>query len=472
MGDGLLNLNLHLATFDPSSVNLDLDHICIFTIHPKVISSNRGKKQPVNNTVCAAVFKSTTSLKSFHHHPDELPEHLLHLLHKWDPHCASLPVPSKSKFEETLGPKTAVTVPTKPALIYELLLCLYTKEEDSVINLHPSTGCMAFACLAQKRQYLAFSTHFLDNEKESIIQHLSALTVNLLENHIIQRGLAFQQQFKSSSLPSSSQSSTVKSAISKHAYLVSQQKRKMKKKNKEKSLFPTSIELVSGFSEETWSTFVAVFGDTMSGTLPQTSTTPSSGTLSGSLSGGAIPPASNTPSPTTTTLPTDRLDAIDQALSELHASQADHDKLWVKQASSASSLSDRINHLDQKLETFADVLSNDVKLVRKSNDVALVALNDSISQLQNLLKAQLADKGQKDDSFGSGLGDVQLMQSLLTTETLPTFHGKPNEDPNIFLTSFNRYVTATGWSHQDYILHFEGQLHDNTDVICHFLEQE
>ncbi|KAL6061836.1 hypothetical protein QOT17_012558 [Balamuthia mandrillaris] len=57
------------------------------------------------------------------------------------------------------------------------------------------------------------------------------------------------------------------------------------------------------------------------------------------------------------------------------------------------------------------------------------------------------------------------MQSLLTTETLLTFHGKPNEDPNIFLTLFNHYVTAAGWSHQDYILHFEGQLCDNADVI-------
>ncbi|KAL6044017.1 hypothetical protein QOT17_009787 [Balamuthia mandrillaris] len=251
----------------------------------------------------------------------------------------------------------------------------------------------------------------------------------------------------------------------------------------------------------------------MSGTSPQTGTTPSSGTQSGPLSGGAIPPASDTPSPTTTTLPTDRLDAIDQALSELRASQADHDKLWVKQASGASSLSDRIDHLDQKLETFADVLSNDVKLARKSNDVALAALNDSISRLQNLLKAQLADKGQKDDGLGSGssssstseeeeekekekrktlnltarrqdfrrhtaknlgdsLGDVRLTQSLLTAETLPTFHGKPNEDPNIFLTSFDRYATAAGWSHQDYILHFEGQLRDNADVVRRFLEQE
>ncbi|KAL6042071.1 hypothetical protein QOT17_024605 [Balamuthia mandrillaris] len=148
--------------------------------------------------------------------------------------------------------------------------------------------------------------------------------------------------------------------------------------------------------------------------------------------------------------------------------------------SGASSLSDRIDHLDQKLETFADVLSNDVKLARESNDVALAALNDSISQLQNLLKAQLADKGQKDDGLGTGssssssseeeeekekrktlnltarrqdfrrrtaknnigdsLGDVRLTQSLLTAETLPTFHGKPNEDPNIFLTSFDRYA--------------------------------
>ncbi|KAL6058828.1 hypothetical protein QOT17_014624 [Balamuthia mandrillaris] len=109
----------------------------------------------------------------------------------------------------------------------------------------------------------------------------------------------------------------------------------------------------------------------MSGTLPQTGTTPSSGTQSSPLSGGAIPPASDAPSPTTTTLPTNRLDAIDKALSELQASQADHDKLWVKQASSASSLSDHINHLDQKLETFADVLSNDVKLATKSNDIPI-----------------------------------------------------------------------------------------------------
>ncbi|KAL6048531.1 hypothetical protein QOT17_020971 [Balamuthia mandrillaris] len=91
----------------------------------------------------------------------------------------------------------------------------------------------------------------------------------------------------------------------------------------------------------------------MSGTSLQTGTTPSFGTQSSSLSSGAISPASNTPSSTTTTLPTDRLDAIDQALSELCASQADHDKLWVKQASGTSSLSDCINHLDQKLETFS-----------------------------------------------------------------------------------------------------------------------
>ncbi|KAL6062364.1 hypothetical protein QOT17_012306 [Balamuthia mandrillaris] len=108
-------------------------------------------------------------------------------------------------------------------------------DEDSIIDLHPSTECMAFACLAQKHRYFAFSTHFWDNEKESIMQRFSALTVHLLEDHIIQCRLAFQQQFKSSSLPSSSQSSIIKSAISKHAYLASQQKRKMKKKNKEES---------------------------------------------------------------------------------------------------------------------------------------------------------------------------------------------------------------------------------------------
>ncbi|KAL6041053.1 hypothetical protein QOT17_025124 [Balamuthia mandrillaris] len=64
------------------------------------------------------------------------------------------------------------------------------------------------------------------------------------------------------------------------------------------------------------------------------------------------------------------------------------------------------------------------------------------------------------------------MQSLLTAETLPTLHGKPSEDPNIFLTSFNCYATAAGWSHQYYILHFEGQLHDNADIIHRFLKQE
>ncbi|KAL6048530.1 hypothetical protein QOT17_020970 [Balamuthia mandrillaris] len=69
------------------------------------------------------------------------------------------------------------------------------------------------------------------------------------------------------------------------------------------------------------------------------------------------------------------------------------------------------------------------------------------------------------NNIGDSLGDVQLMQSLLTPEMLPTFHGKPNEDPNIFMTSFDCYATAAGWSHQNYILHFEGQLHDNTDVL-------
>ncbi|KAL6076601.1 hypothetical protein QOT17_002723 [Balamuthia mandrillaris] len=178
-------------------------------------------------------------------------------------------------------------------------------------------------------------------------------------------------------------------------------------------LFPMPIELVSirlfpyrpyhtwrhqltfflGFLEETWSASVAVFGDVKCQELPRS--------LSGPPSSGAIPPASGTPSPTTTstTLPTDRLDAIDQALSELRASQADHDRLLVKQTSDASSLSDHIHHIDAKLETFADELLNDIKRVNDSHDVALAALNDAISQLQNLLKAKLADK---DDGLGSG----------------------------------------------------------------------
>ncbi|KAL6060041.1 hypothetical protein QOT17_013785 [Balamuthia mandrillaris] len=85
---------------------------------------------------------------------------------------------------------------------------------------------------------------------------------------------------------------------------------------------------------------------------------PSSSAQSGPLSSGAIPPASGTPSPTitSTTLPMDRLDVINQALSELHASQADHDRLLVKQTSDASSLSDHIDHINAKLETFADEL--------------------------------------------------------------------------------------------------------------------
>ncbi|KAL6040428.1 hypothetical protein QOT17_004241 [Balamuthia mandrillaris] len=100
----------------------------------------------------------------------------------------------------------------------------------------------------------------------------------------------------------------------------------------------------------------------MSGTSLQSGTTPSFGVQSGPPFSGAIPPASSTPSPTTsTTLPMDRLDAIDQALSELHASQADHDRLLVKQTSNTSSLSDHINHINAKLETFADELSNDIK---------------------------------------------------------------------------------------------------------------
>ncbi|KAL6068751.1 hypothetical protein QOT17_007936 [Balamuthia mandrillaris] len=140
----------------------------------------------------------------------------------------------------------------------------------------------------------------------------------------------------------------------------------------------------------------------MSGTSPQSGTTPSSGAQSGPLSGGAIPQASGTPSPTTTTLPTDRLDAIDQALSELHASQADHNKLLFKQASDAASLSDCVDHLNLKLETFADDLSYEAKQANKRNDAAFAALNDSISPLQNLLKAQLADKGKMAGGLGSG----------------------------------------------------------------------
>ncbi|KAL6067889.1 hypothetical protein QOT17_008574 [Balamuthia mandrillaris] len=228
-------------------------------------------------------------------------------------------------------------------------------------------------------------------------------------------------------------------------------------------------------------------------------TTPSSGAQSGPLSGGAIPPASGTFPPTTTTLPTDRLDAIDQALSELRAIQADHDKLLVKQASDASSLPDRVDHLNQKLETFADELSYDAKQANERNDAAFAALYDSISQLQNLLKAQLADKGQKAGGFGSGSDSSSSSEEEKEEEeekrkpTLnltarrqiyddlgrcsadaesATFHGKPNEDPNIFLTSFDRYATAAGWSQQGYILHFEGQLRDNTDVVRRFLEQE
>ncbi|KAL6063750.1 hypothetical protein QOT17_011415 [Balamuthia mandrillaris] len=100
----------------------------------------------------------------------------------------------------------------------------------------------------------------------------------------------------------------------------------------------------------------------MSGTLPQSGTTPSSGAQSSSPSSGAIPPASSTPSLTTsTTLPMDRLDAIDQALSELHASQANHDRLLVKQAGDTSALFDHIDQIDAKLETFADELSNNIK---------------------------------------------------------------------------------------------------------------
>ncbi|KAL6049572.1 hypothetical protein QOT17_020383 [Balamuthia mandrillaris] len=214
----------------------------------------------------------------------------------------------------------------------------------------------------------------------------------------------------------------------------------------------------------------------MSGTSPQTGTTPSSGTHSGPLSGGAIPPASDTPSLTTTTLPTDRLDAIDQALSKLRASQADHNKLWVKQASGASSLSDHINHLDLKLETFADTKDRRMTLGSGSSSSST---SEEEEEKEKEKRKTLNLTARRQDfrqctakNLGDSLGDVQLMQSLLTAETLPTFHGKPNEDPNIFLTSFDRYATAAGWSHQDYILHFEGQLRDNADIVCCFLEQE
>ncbi|KAL6042816.1 hypothetical protein QOT17_024233 [Balamuthia mandrillaris] len=82
-------------------------------------------------------------------------------------------------------------------------------------------------------------------------------------------------------------------------------------------------------------------------TSSQSGTTPFSGAQSSPPSSGAIPSASSTSFPTTTTLPTDRLDAIDQALSELCTSQADHNRLLVKQTSDASSLSDHINHTMQ-----------------------------------------------------------------------------------------------------------------------------
>ncbi|KAL6055102.1 hypothetical protein QOT17_017017 [Balamuthia mandrillaris] len=209
---------------------------------------------------------------------------------------------------------------------------------------------------------------------------------------------------------------------------------------------------------------------------PQSGTTPSSGAQSSPPSSGAIPPASGTPSLTitSTTLPTDRLDAINQALSELCASQADYDRFLVKQTSNTSSLSDHIGHINAKLETFADELLNDIKQANDSHEVVLAALNNTISQLQNLLKAKLVDK---DDGLGSGSSSLSLSEeeeekekekrkpSLLTAETLPTFHGKPNKDPNIFLTSFDCYAATAGWSHQDYILHFEGQLRDNADVV-------
>ncbi|KAL6066771.1 hypothetical protein QOT17_009354 [Balamuthia mandrillaris] len=199
----------------------------------------------------------------------------------------------------------------------------------------------------------------------------------------------------------------------------------------------------------------------------------------------------------------DRLDAIDQALSELRASRADHDRLLVKQTREASSLSDRIDHIDSKLETFADELSNGIKqandrlqrinmvdTVRPNLQTKLLrmtmvsalgpALRRRAKRRKKRRKPALNLTARRHDlrrrtakhNSGDSLGDARLTQSLLTAETLPTFHGKPNEDPNIFLTSFDRYATAAGWSHQDYILHFEGQVRDNADVVHRFLEQE
>ncbi|KAL6071008.1 hypothetical protein QOT17_006514 [Balamuthia mandrillaris] len=103
-----------------------------------------------------------------------------------------------------------------------------------------------------------------------------------------------------------------------------------------------------------------------------------------------------------------RLDAIDQALSELHASRADHDRLLVKQASDASFFFfDCIDHIDAKLETFANELSNNIKQVNEYNNVALAALNKAISQLQTLHKAQLVDK---DDDLSSGSSSSSLSE--------------------------------------------------------------
>ncbi|KAL6048901.1 hypothetical protein QOT17_020783 [Balamuthia mandrillaris] len=45
--------------------------------------------------------------------------------------------------------------------------------------------------------------------------------------------------------------------------------------------------------------------------------------------------------------------------------------------------------------------SDNIKQMRKSNNTTLVALNDLISQLQNLVMAQLVNKGQKDNGLDS-----------------------------------------------------------------------
>ncbi|KAL6043188.1 hypothetical protein QOT17_024038 [Balamuthia mandrillaris] len=101
-----------------------------------------------------------------------------------------------------------------------------------------------------------------------------------------------------------------------------------------------------------------------------------------------------------------------------------------------------------------DKFFNDVKQVNIHNDVAFVALDDTISQLQNLLKVQLGDNVVKDDELSSGFSSLHLI----------SWHAVKIYDnvlPNTTL--------VIAW---DYVLHFEGQLHDHADVVCCFLKQE